>query len=112
MKRFEKSTLPRTRPSGGISTSLTSEVTILPNAAPMMRPTARSTTLPRIAKSRNSFSISHPLDRAHRIIAGSGIVLSLAEQRQELVEGGNLRPAIGRCGGLGGEPLVQRREAL
>src|SRR5262252_5537795 len=57
MKRLEKSTLPRSSPKGGIRMSLTSEVTILPKAAPMTRPTARSTTLPRIAKSRNSLSM-------------------------------------------------------
>src|SRR5512142_1963525 len=34
--------------------SATSESTILPNAAPMMTPTARSTTLPLTANSRNS----------------------------------------------------------
>src|SRR5262245_25801253 len=45
-------------PIGGISTSLTSEVTMAPKAAPMMRPTAMSTTLPRMANSRNSFSMS------------------------------------------------------
>src|SRR6266496_811657 len=37
-------------------TSPTSEVTMAPNAAPMMTPTARSTTLPFIANSRNSLS--------------------------------------------------------
>src|SRR5690554_5519413 len=42
------------QPIGGMITLSTSEVTILPNAAPMTTPTARSTTLPRIANSRNS----------------------------------------------------------
>src|SRR3981189_3228576 len=37
--------------------SPTSEVTMAPKAAPMMTPTARSTTLPFIANSRNSFSM-------------------------------------------------------
>src|SRR5579863_5739836 len=37
--------------------SSTSELTILLKAAPMITPTARSTTFPRIAKSRNSRSI-------------------------------------------------------
>src|SRR5258708_6327315 len=37
--------------------SPTSEVTMPPKAAPMMTPTARSTTLPFIANSRNSLSI-------------------------------------------------------
>src|SRR5260221_711621 len=111
MKRFEKSTLPRIRPRGGISTSLTSEVTILPNAAPMMSPTARSTTLPRIAKSRNSFSMSppwtafiEPVPARHRA--------SLAEQLQELVERRDLGPAIGRRSRLGGEPLLEIGKAL
>src|SRR5262245_42888039 len=38
-------------------TSLTSEVTIVPNAAPMMTPTARSTTLPRMMNVLNSLSM-------------------------------------------------------
>src|ERR1700730_14665921 len=40
----------------GMMISPTSEVTMPPKAAPMMTPTARSTTLPFIANSRNSFS--------------------------------------------------------
>src|SRR6185312_16964206 len=60
MKRLEKSTLPRMRPSGGMMMSLTSDVTILPKAAPMMTPMARSTTLPRMANSRNSRSMTNP----------------------------------------------------
>src|ERR1700733_8839725 len=44
----------------GMMMSLTSESTILPKAAPMMTPIARSTTLPRIAKSLNSLSIEPP----------------------------------------------------
>ena len=39
-------------------TSSTSEATILPNATPMIIPTARSTTLPLTANSRNSFSMA------------------------------------------------------
>src|SRR5690242_14996490 len=41
----------------GITISATSELTIPPNAAPMITPTARSTTLPRIANFLNSSSI-------------------------------------------------------
>src|SRR5207247_965379 len=44
----------------GMMMSPTSEVTMAPKAAPMMMPTARSTTLPFIANSRNSFSIRKP----------------------------------------------------
>src|SRR6201995_4246932 len=48
----------------GMMRSATSEVTIAPNAAPMMTPTARSTTLPFIANSRNSFSLMPVLLRS------------------------------------------------
>src|ERR1700730_200008 len=41
----------------GMMMSATKDVTIEPNAAPMMTPTARSTTLPRIANFLNSPSI-------------------------------------------------------
>jgi hypothetical protein len=61
-KRVEKSTLPSARPIGGMMISATSEVTILPNATPIMMPTALSRTFPRIAKALNSFSIL-PLGR-------------------------------------------------
>jgi hypothetical protein len=54
MARSEKLTPPTSTPTGGMITSLTSDETILPNAAPMMMPTAMSTTLPRTAKALNS----------------------------------------------------------
>ena len=44
-------------PTTGIMRSLTSELMILLNAPPMMTPTARSMTLPRLMKSRNSLRI-------------------------------------------------------
>src|SRR3978361_180025 len=50
----------------GMMMSPTSEVTMPPNAAPMMTPTARSTTLPFIANSRNSLSICSPFSSALR----------------------------------------------
>src|SRR5215467_8745856 len=56
MNRPEKSICPSKRPMGGIITSSTSDETIFPKAAPMITPTARSTTLPRIANSLNSFN--------------------------------------------------------
>src|SRR6266446_4453064 len=52
---FEKSSPPVTKPIGGIRISFTSDVTILPNAAPTMTPTARSMALPLAANSLNSF---------------------------------------------------------
>src|ERR1017187_6121750 len=57
MNKSLKLTLPIALPIGGMMMSLTAEVTILPNAPPMITPTARSTTLPRIANSLNSLSI-------------------------------------------------------
>src|SRR5437870_4523769 len=57
MARLLKSTPPIIAPIGGMMTSLTMEVTILPNAAPMMIPTAMSTTLPFMANSLNSLTI-------------------------------------------------------
>lgn len=53
-----KSIPPMSKPSGGMIISATNDDTILPNAAPMMTPTAKSTTFPRIANSRNSFKNS------------------------------------------------------
>src|SRR6187200_1571907 len=48
--------------------SPTSDVTIAPNAAPMMTPTARSTTLPRMANFLNSSSIALPFsDRGYQV---------------------------------------------
>ena len=48
---------------GGMSTSLTSDEMILPNAPPMITPIAISKTLPFMANSLNSFSISPPSRR-------------------------------------------------
>src|SRR5262245_40561723 len=55
--RFEKSTPRVARPIGGMITSFTSEFTTVVNAAPMMMPTAMSSTLPRAMNFLNSFSI-------------------------------------------------------
>src|SRR6185312_257954 len=53
---FEKSMPPIRMPIGGMMMSLTSEVTILPNAPPITTATARSTTLPRMMKALKSFA--------------------------------------------------------
>ena len=62
-------------PMIGMMMSPTSELTMAPKAAPMMTPTARSTTLPFIANSRNSFSTLRPpfslsSDETCRLLAG------------------------------------------
>src|SRR5277367_6688329 len=60
MNRLEKSTRPSSLPSGGINTSSTKDATIFPKAAPIMIPTAMSSTFPRMANSLNSFSMMPP----------------------------------------------------
>src|SRR6187401_3581475 len=55
---FEKSSPPVSKPIGGIRMSFTRDVTMLPKAAPMMTPTARSMALPLTANSLNSFHMS------------------------------------------------------
>jgi hypothetical protein len=66
MASLLKSMPPISKPSGGMITSLTSEETILPKALPMMTPTARSMTLPLMAKAlkscQNDMLISLHLD--------------------------------------------------
>ena len=51
---LEKSILPTTAPTSGMIRSSTIELTIFPNAPPMITPTARSITLPLRANSLNS----------------------------------------------------------
>src|SRR6201992_501103 len=53
-KNWEKSTPPNASPIGGMMMSLTSELTMPVKEAPMITPTARSTTLPRMANFLNS----------------------------------------------------------
>ncbi|CKG22296.1 Uncharacterised protein [Streptococcus pneumoniae] len=50
-----KSTPPNTIPSNGVMISFTKELTILPNAAPITTPTAKSITFPLKANFLNSF---------------------------------------------------------
>src|SRR6266850_5792036 len=64
----------------GMMMSPTSELTMAPKAAPMMIPTARSTILPFIANSRNSFSIRKPFPTT--LLAG----LFVAEASKGLVD--------------------------
>jgi len=63
---LEKSKPPSTRPITGMMMSLTSESTIFAKAAPMITPTARSTTFPFDANSLNSVAnpiVFSPLSR-------------------------------------------------
>src|SRR6266542_2530549 len=65
MNKFEKSTFPSTNPIGGMMTPSTRDVTILPNAAPIMTAIARSITFPRAMNSRNSFSMDSSFGSNH-----------------------------------------------
>src|SRR5262249_12649397 len=71
------------RPRGGMITSSTSEETILPNAAPMITPIARSSALPWIANFLNSFHMTPPPSgvrprrrRRERVQASPTVVLN------------------------------------
>ena len=55
--RSLKLTPPMSHPIGGMMISFTIELTIFPNAPPMITPTAMSTALPFTANALNSFSI-------------------------------------------------------
>src|SRR6266850_4124520 len=57
MNKAEKSTCPSKAPIGGMMMSSTKDETIFPKDAPIMTPTAKSMTFPRIANSLNSFSM-------------------------------------------------------
>src|SRR6202022_3687444 len=58
--RAEKSGLPTMAAIKGVMRSLTNELTMAVNAAPMMTATARPRTLPRRMKSRKPFNIGEP----------------------------------------------------
>src|SRR6202011_4389801 len=62
----------------GMMMSPTSEVTMPPNATPMMTPTARSITLPLIANSRNSLSILSPFSST--LLTGGRTVEALVDE--------------------------------
>src|SRR5580704_6108829 len=90
MNRFEKSTLPITTPMGGIRTSVTSEVTILPNAAPITMPIAKSSTFPRMMNSLNSLNIDHLRD-AHDSIRAATV-----RSREKFKGTGRRRSRLGK----------------
>src|ERR1700741_464039 len=81
---------------GGIRTSSTSDDTTFPNAAPIITPTARSSPLPRIANSLNSFStgilltrgVSVPPEPGAAPLAGRGFKLAgiISERRLALFQ--------------------------
>ena len=72
MKMSEKSMPPVINPIGGMMISLTSDVTMLPKAAPMITPTARSNALPFTANSLNSLMIFMITIRMGHLHAPSG----------------------------------------
>src|ERR1051326_2634405 len=67
---------------GGVMMSLTSELTMLVKAAPMTTPTARSTTLPRMANFLNSEKMAMVRSRPTKLI-GTPAANKTADQPQE-----------------------------
>ena len=63
----EKSGLPKMAAISGVRMSATKAVITAPKAAPMTTATARSTTLPRMMKSRNPLNIRPPLVESRRV---------------------------------------------
>src|SRR5882757_7572847 len=70
-------------PMTGMITSATSDETMLPKAAPMITPTARSTTLPRNANFLNSSSKACPFVAA--LVDQPGVHHGVAHDRLRLV---------------------------
>ena len=79
---------------GGMMTSFTSEPTIVPNAAPMMMPTAMSITLPRMMNSLNSLIISVLAFRVCRLPSGCRAHQSRARSHW-CIPAANSAPRIG-----------------
>src|SRR5262249_49066822 len=80
---------------GGMSTSFTSESTILPKAAPMITPTARSKALPFIANSLNSLSMAPPgrgrwrtsaAERGLHLLQGVDVLLERVEMGLDVAD--------------------------
>src|SRR2546425_6414399 len=87
---------------GGMMTSLTSELTIAPKAAPMITPTARSTALPLIANSRNSFSMRSTAERRLHLLEGLEVLLQPVHVLLHLDDrGAELRHRAGGAAGAG-----------
>src|SRR5580658_6202076 len=87
MNTLVKSTPPMNTPMMGVMTSLTRLVTIAPNAAPMITPTARSITLPRAMNALNSSTqdgtggsamVAPPFGFADGRLTGMGWAVQLA----------------------------------
>src|SRR5262245_6787040 len=97
MKYWLKSMPFPIAPIGGIRMSFTSESTILPNAAPMTTATARSSTLPRVMNSLNSFNTGSSLVTG---FAGATLCASALIFWAEPMVGKQLLPL------LGGAPAV------
>src|SRR4029077_18981165 len=88
----------------GMMMSPTSELTIPPKAAPMITPTAKSTTLPRMANSLNSLSIFPlPLDfgQADPRSAHSERRQNVAARHFHSTDGANASPILRQAGSLG-----------
>src|SRR5487761_172707 len=95
-KMLLKSMPPTSRPMSGVRRSLTRLLTTPVKATPMMMPTARSTTLPRMMKARNS-----PIQPGCRRRSGDA-VRSLIGLLPLTILGLRLADFLGKCGDFGG----------
>src|SRR6185503_18914201 len=75
----------------GMSRSSTNEVTILPNVAPIMTPTARSKTFPLLINSLNSFNIVQPScgNRKLMVLAVTALAKRLSNGNAGRIVSGN-----------------------
>src|SRR6266576_3744436 len=96
MKKLEKSSPPKILPMTGMIRSLTSDSTILPNAAPMMTATARSITFPLTAKSRKSFSIDMMISSSTWAFLNSGLGKRGSDRRLPRLAGANPHDLLDR----------------
>src|SRR5215475_13058251 len=96
-KKLEKSTPPSASPMGGIKTSLTSELTMPVKDAPMITPTAKSTTLPRMANFLNSSNICFDpgLNAGGRLIRASHANKRQAQEKSRGRQPGESADAVG-----------------
>src|ERR1051326_4284268 len=72
----------------GFRISLTSDVTILPKAAPMITPTARSITFPRAINFLNSPNMCSSLHQVGTMVGGYGESFAIDHGNEPLLPGG------------------------
>src|SRR5664280_1042813 len=106
--RPEKSTPPRRTPIGGMMMSLTSELTTLPSATPMMTPTASASAFVLSRNALNSASMCFPLRAWLPADEVASLVIRVSAPVPE--RRGSVHRCVGRVG-LGLRPVDRVRGA-